>query len=163
MRALRNLKQRYPVAFGVTAGIFLAAGAAAAAFVIYTLTISGTGTGNFAAGTSQSAVQITLNGTPTPLDSGTTVQVPIKATNVDPDHQHQINTVTGTITTKNSTGTDDTATCASHLTLGASSIDGMNLALGVSLTGTIPLTADASTPAACAAGSWTITFGGTTT
>jgi hypothetical protein len=166
-RKLRALKQRYPVGFGIAAGIFLAASAAAAAFVIYSLTISGTGTGNFAAGTTQSAVQITLNGTPPALDSGTTVQVPIKATNQDPNAQHKINVVGGTITTKNSSNVDDTSTCASHLTLGTSTIDGTQLTLppnaGSSVTGTIPLTADATTPSSCAAGTWTINFSGTTT
>ena len=160
---MRALRKRYPTAFGIAAGIFLAAGAAAAAFIIYTLTVSGTGSGNFAAGTSQSAVQITLNGTPPALDSGNTIQVPIKATNMDPNQQHNVQTLTGTITTKNSSNVDDTSTCGPHLTLGTSTgIVGTQLVLGGTATGTIPLTADATTPASCASGSWTIAFNGTT-
>jgi hypothetical protein len=162
MRAISNLRRRYPTAFGIAAGIFIAAGTAVAAFVIYTLTIGGTGTGNFAAGTSQSAVAITLNGAAPALDSGNTVNVPIKATNMDPNAQHKILTLGGTITTKNSGGTDDTATCASHLSLGVSDLLNTQLVLGGTATGIIPLTADATTPSSCAAGTWTVAFNGTT-
>ncbi|MFL5916750.1 MAG: hypothetical protein ACJ752_14110 [Gaiellaceae bacterium] len=162
MKALRTLKRRYPTAFGIGLGIFLAAGAAAAAFVIYSLTIGGTDTGQFAAGTTQSAVSITPNGTPPALDSGTTVNMPIKATNVDPNAQHKILTLGGTITTKNSSGVDNTSTCASFLTLGTSDLINVQLVLAGTATGIMPVTAAAGTPSSCAAGSYTVAFNGTT-
>jgi hypothetical protein len=159
---ITNLRRRYPVAFGLGLGIFLAAGAAAAAFVIYSLNIGGTGTGQFAAGTTQSAVQISETGTAPALDSGTQVNMAIHAVNIDPDHQHMINVVGGTFTTKTAGGADDTSTCASHLSTGTSTLDGTNLTLGGTADGTIPIKADATTPGSCAAGSYTVTFTGTT-
>jgi hypothetical protein len=162
MKHISSLRRRYPVAFGLGLGIFLAASAAAAAFVIYTLTIGGSDTGQFAAGTTNSAVAITSNGTPPALDSGTTVNMPIKATNSDPNAQHKILTMGGTITTKNSSGVDNTSTCASFLTLGTSDLLNVQLVLGGSATGIMPVTAAAGTPAACAAGSYTVAFNGTT-
>lgn len=161
MKALRNLKARHPVALGLGLGVFLAAGAALAAFIIFT-GITGSGNGTFAGSTTNAALTFTETSQPPALDQNNEQQMPIKITNNDPNASHTIQTVTGSFTTKDSAGNDDSATCTPFLRLDPGTLVGTTIAAGASLTTSIGIVGDSSLPPSCASGTYVVTFGGTT-
>lgn len=156
MKGLRNLKHRYPVAFGVSVGAFLAAGAAAAAFLIYS-GINGSSNGTFDSGSTVAAITISGDES-TPIDPGSTVTLPVTLTNNDPNAPHTLQNVAASIT---STPT----VCASHLSVtGFGAINGQTVAAGgtIAVNTGLQIVADSTLPSTCASGTFSITWSGET-
>lgn len=155
MRALRNLKQRYPVAFGLIVGTLVAAGAAGAAWFVFT---GAQGSGGAKVGTSQISPAITLTNTGL---TGITAVVPgtpgtVKANIVNnASVSETINTLTDTITASPSCDTS-----ALHYTFGGPYIVPANATENDVPIGTI--TADANLDPACSGATLTLNLTGTT-
>jgi hypothetical protein len=158
---IRNARAKHPAIFGAVVGVALASASAALAFVVYTLTVSGTGTGSFSAPSNVGVITLTQRGSAPALDVGQTILLPVTETNNDPNGTHGIQSLTGTFTTKDSGGVDDSSTCAGHLSVVGNDLAG-GVGAGQSQNGNVSIKADASTPSSCASGSYSVAFGGTT-
>lgn len=144
---------------------------ASAAYAFSQLTgLSGSTTGNIT-GNVQTlpALVVASAGQPPDLDSGQTVTAPITITNNATVGEQIANTPTFTFTTKNSGGSDNSATCASSLSYqgesgGATWLTPASHTFSPgSVTPTsIKIALAANAPIACAGGSWTVAIAATT-
>jgi hypothetical protein len=151
-RLVFGSRRRKIVAAGV--GALAVAGAAVAAFLVFS-GATGSGSGSFEAGSTTPAIEITGTSQPV-LSPGVNAAMNVSVHNLDANAAHSLTNLEGT--TFSSTPPE----CASHLAVATASIIG-SYAANETETGTVTLGADASLPAACAAGTWSVSFGGTTT
>jgi hypothetical protein len=136
-------------------GALAVAGAAVAAFLVFT-GADGSGNGTFEAATLSPA--LTISGTSQPeLSPGVNANMNVSVTSNDANASHDLVDLAGTAFSSSP------PECASHLAVGGASGILGTYTPGQTKTGTINIGADASLPGSCAAGTWSVTFGGTTT
>lgn len=143
----------------------LATASAAWAFSVLTGVGGSTG-GNFTTTVNSSpAITVATNGTVPDLDAGQFIDVPVKITNTASVSETLTSTASFSFTTT-------PAACASHLTFTGQDPDGTGTNNGLSsgrvyspgqvVTEMVRVTADASTPATCAGGTWSAAITATT-
>ncbi len=152
MKRIKTWIGAHVVLASIIASLVLAGGAAAA-WIIYS-GIGGTGNGSFAASSTIDAIDIN-GGTPSgPLGPGASVSLPLTLVNND-TVDHRTNTVTATFSTT-------PTVCASHLSSAdVGNLNAITIPGGGTMSRSITVTSDGSTPIACASGTWTVAFAGT--
>jgi hypothetical protein len=131
-------------------------GVAVAAFGIFT-GADGSGQGTYGPSTPQVALTFTGATQPVLTGPGDAKVMTINAVNHDTTAAHSLNTLTATFSST-------PASCASHLSMGTVTFIGANFAPNFNASpGSVTVTTDATTPVACASGTWSVTFTGTTT
>lgn len=157
MRVLRNLKQRYPVAFGLIVGTLAAAGTAAAAWLIFQ---GASGTGGGKVGTTQTitaALSLTQDYSGAAVVPGTPGDVMANLTNNDPNAAHTLTSLSSTsITAQNGCNTSALHFAQANLPITVAHGDTMN---GVIIG---QLTADSNLDPTCVGTRLDIALTGTT-
>jgi hypothetical protein len=145
-------RRRRKLVLVALAALALPAGALAA-FVVYT-GVNGSGNGSYETGSTEAA--ITITGTSSPQMAPGSFQImDVSAVNNDPSNAHVLSTVTGTFSSTPSS-------CAALMSLSNVSLVGSSFAAGQTKPGTVQINAGALPPE-CSGGTWSVTFGGTTT
>jgi len=139
------------------AALFLiVTGTALAAFGIFT-GADGSGQGSYGPSTPQTALTFTGATQPVLTGPGDAKVMTINAVNHDTTAGHTLSTLTASFSST-------PVSCASHLTMGSVTFMGSNFVASYNASpGTVTITTDATTPVACASGTWSVLFSGTTT
>lgn len=146
-------------------GVLATASAAYAGWVIFGGVTGSSADQPFATAQTQFAVTISGNGTAPPLDQQGDIQIPLTVTN-NSGSVETVTALTPTYTTKDSSGADNSSTCASFLHTDPAQDDGSIVGVSIPAGGTISGHWDtnlaSNAPIACAGGSYKVSFTGTT-
>ena len=148
-------RRRKIVAAVIVVALVLAA-AGLAAFGIFT-GADGSGQGTYGPSTPQVALTFTGSTQPVLTGPGDAKVMTINAVNHDTVAQHTLGTFTAAFTS-------NPVACASHLTMSNVTFSGAVFAANFNASpGSVTINTDATTPVACAGGTWAVAFSGTTT
>lgn len=153
-RYLTGSRKRTTISIGVVIAL-IATTASFAAWLLFS-GVGGSTNGSFGAAQSGGPAFTVTSTIANPVINGpgAGVVLPVTVTNVDTLSGQSLDTLTTTFTSV-------PAECAAHLSNGSDIVFPSLFTAGQVKTANISINADSTIPLACASGTWTVTFGGT--